>query len=323
MEQTATDTGTWITGWDEALARAEGHVLQGTAWGAVQEALGYPATFLSGTGWHGLGVIQRRPLFGYGYFPYGPVIDDGADIGTMARELQSWGRAEGLAFVRIEPFGCLPERLKGCTLLRKGRDIQPPYTWRLDLRPSEEVLRGALRTRLRGYINTAAKRGITIRATTADEDLETFVSLLEKTAENRFATHGTKYYRTVLRELALRGAGQMRFAEHGGAPIAAILSFDSTTVRYYAHVAVDDAANRTLKASGPLAWEDILDAKRSGKLWYDFWGVLPEEVPGHPWNGFTAFKKSFGGELVASAGSWEIPVSPVRHRVARGIAKVR
>ncbi len=316
-------TGTWISEWDVALGSAEGHFLQGTPWAAVQQALGYPATFLSGTGWHGLGVIQRRPLFGYGYFPYGPVLGGDTDIRSMAEEIRSWGRDEGLAFVRIEPFGCPPERLDGCSLLRKGRDIQPPYTWRLDLRHSEDELRAALRTRLRGYINSAEKRGITMRTTTADADLDTFVVLLEKTAEHRFETHGSRYYRTVLQELALRGAGQLRLAEHDGKPVAAILSFDSPTVRYYAHVAVDDEANRALKASGPLAWADILDAKRSGRKWYDFWGVLPEETPGHPWNGFTSFKKSFGGELVASAGSWEIPIAPLRHRMARGLARVR
>ncbi|MGC8460312.1 MAG: lipid II:glycine glycyltransferase FemX [Candidatus Dormibacteria bacterium] len=323
MEHTATGTGTWIRSWDEALGNAEGHVLQGTAWAAVQRALGFSVTVLSGTGWHGLGVILRRPLFGYGYFPYGPVLDKETNIEAMANEIRSWGNDEGLAFVRIEPFQCPPERLMGCSLLRKGRDIQPPFTWRLDLRSSEEELRAALRTRLRGYINSAEKRGITMRTTTDSSDLETFVSLLEKTAENRFSTHGVQYYRTVLRELAIRGAGQIRFAEHEGRPVAAILSFDSPTVRYYAHVAVDDAANRTLKASGPLAWEDILDAKRSGKSWYDFWGVIPEDTPGHPWNGFSAFKKSFGGQLVVSAGSWEIPVAPLRHRIARGLAKVR
>jgi vancomycin resistance protein VanK len=58
----------------------------------------------------------------------------------------------------------------------------------------------------------------------------------------------------------------------------------------------------------------ILEARAEGRRHFDFWGVLPADRPGHPWAGLSQFKKSFGGRLVPRAGTWELPVHPLRYR---------
>lgn len=302
--------------WDAAIQAHGGHFLQSAAWLAVQQRLGYDAACLEGSGWRGLGVLLRRRVGAYAYFPYGPVLERPDAGPAMIAELAQWAKSEKISFCRIEPEGMTEQACASHPRLAATRDIQPRATWTIDLRCSTDDLKAGLRTRLRGYVNTGEKRGLSLRTGTID-DLDTFSSLLEKTAENRFDTHGRAYYATVYQTLAERGAGSLTFADHDGIPVAAVMSFDSPATRYYAHVAVDEERNRSLHASAWLAWRLILDAKETGRTAYDFWGVLAEEIPGHPWNGFTTFKKSFGGSLVRRSGTWDLPVSAIGYSTNR------
>jgi lipid II:glycine glycyltransferase (peptidoglycan interpeptide bridge formation enzyme) len=72
----------------------------------------------------------------------------------------------------------------------------------------------------------------------------------------------------------------------------------------------------------------ILDARESGAHRFDFWGIAPPreaaaEASPHAWDGFTQFKRSFGGEAVERAGTWDFGVRSLRHRLYRTALRLR
>jgi lipid II:glycine glycyltransferase (peptidoglycan interpeptide bridge formation enzyme) len=55
-----------------------------------------------------------------------------------------------------------------------------------------------------------------------------------------------------------------------------------------------------------LQWESIKRAKEAGKEIYDFWGIAPEDGSKPKWEGFSRFKKSFGGRAIISSGAYDL-----------------
>ena len=92
-------------------------------------------------------------------------------------------------------------------------------------------------------------------------------------------------------------------------------------VRYYAHAATDEE-HRKLMAGTIILIQMIVDAKESGMETYDFWGITTSEDPKHPWYGFTQYKKSFGGEQVDYAGTWDLPVKKARYSLYKIVRKI-
>ena len=57
-------------------------------------------------------------------------------------------------------------------------------------------------------------------------------------------------------------------------------------------------------------------AKQNGKKYFDFWGIAPEGAPAnHPWVGFTNFKKTFAGQEIDYAGTYDIILNPTKYRL--------
>jgi lipid II:glycine glycyltransferase (peptidoglycan interpeptide bridge formation enzyme) len=67
----------------------------------------------------------------------------------------------------------------------------------------------------------------------------------------------------------------------------------------------------------------IIDAKEDGKKYFDFWGIAPEGAENHPWAGLTAYKKSFGGEVVSSLGTYDIVINKTKYRLYNTYKKLR
>jgi lipid II:glycine glycyltransferase (peptidoglycan interpeptide bridge formation enzyme) len=57
-------------------------------------------------------------------------------------------------------------------------------------------------------------------------------------------------------------------------------------------------------------------ARQRGVVHHDLWGIAPAGAgPEHPWHGVGLFKKGFGGEEIAWAGSWDLIVDPALYRL--------
>ncbi len=77
-------------------------------------------------------------------------------------------------------------------------------------------------------------------------------------------------------------------------------------------------------ASYALQWAMMRLARDRGVTHHDLWGVAPAGAgPDHAWHGVGLFKKGFGGEEVAWAGSWDLVVDPVLYRLRTATGMLR
>jgi Acetyltransferase (GNAT) domain len=314
--------------WDSALQRMGGHFLQSTLWQRVQTALGHDVIWARDERWMWAGAIRAGHFPRYVYLPHGPTADWADGMTTALADAVDAARARSLDFVRAEPAGAdaLPALVASGAY--PSRSIQPRWTWILDLTPDQAALRRGLSSGHRGAINAAERRGLTFRSSTDPDDIEIFLSLQERTAAaGRFRGQEQSYHRAVARTLMPENAAALYIADAAGAPVAAALCFDFSGTRYYAHAVSDPDAGRRLQAAAPLVWRMILDARSAGTRRFDFWGVSPggQVAPGapHPWDGFSQFKRSFGGEAVERAGTWDLGARSLRHSLYRAAVRLR
>lgn len=304
--------------WDAGLLAVGGHVLQSSAWLHVQRALGYAVLQARGDGWQWAGAIRPGRFPRYLYTPYGPA----SRVRTAAalQAVADAAAAAGLDLVRVEPTGEDASGALRALRARPSRSIQPRHTWVLDIGADVDVLRRGLEAGHRSRINAAGRRGLTIQVTSDPASVDVFLDL-QRLAAHRTGYRGQtpRYHRTVARELMPRGVARMYIAQAAGRPVAASMTFDFGDTRYYAYSASDPDLGRRLGAGPPLLWRMILDARDRGATLFDFWGVLPESRPGHPWDGFSRFKKAFGGRLVEHAGTWDLPLRPLRTFLYRSL----
>jgi lipid II:glycine glycyltransferase (peptidoglycan interpeptide bridge formation enzyme) len=109
------------------------------------------------------------------------------------------------------------------------------------------------------------------------------------------------------------GAAKLFLAEYEDKAVSVSIALDYEGTRGYAHTGNDPEA-RKLRATAPLVWAMMLDAKEHGLARFDLWGIAPEGAPaGHPWAGFTEFKRAFGGTEIAYNGTWELPLKKAKY----------
>jgi hypothetical protein len=320
----AANAGVADAEWDSALQRMGGHFLQSTLWQRVQAALGHDVIHSRDARWMWAGAIRSGHFPRYVYLPHGPTALSVPAMSAALDDAVSSARRRSLDFVRCEPAGEAALDALQTVDATPSRAIQPRWTWVLDLEPDEAGLRHGLSAGHRGAINAASRRGLTVRSSTDPGDIEVFVRLQETTAAaGRYRGQAQSYHRVVASTLMPEGAAALYIAEAAGSPVAAALCFDFSGTRYYAHAVSDPDAGRRLQAAAPIVWRMILDARAAGKQRFDFWGITPGGTPGHPWEGFSQFKRSFGGEAVERAGTWDISVRSIRHRLYRAAVRLR
>jgi Acetyltransferase (GNAT) domain len=299
--------------WDATLHAMGGHFLQSTAWMHVQAALGYQVTWRRGPDWQWSGAVRGGRFPRYLYAPYGPAA--ASDTAAALQDVAAASRSLALDFARVEPAAGALTALASMGA-RRAAQVQPRWTWVLDLRADVDTLRAGLERGHRSRINAAPRRGIRVYRTANPADIEIFLSL-QRSARPARSFHGQpeSYHRTVAQTLMPLGAAALYVAEAEGQALAASICFDFGPTRYYAHATSDSEVGRRLGAGPPLLWQMILDAKERGCTTFDFWGVTAGDDPSHPWAGFSRFKKAFGGRLLERAGTWELPLRPLRYRL--------
>ena len=315
--------------WDSALQHMGGHFLQSTLWQRVQAALGHDVIWARDEQWMWAGAIRAGRFPRYVYLPHGPSARSSAAMTSALAHAASAARERVLDFVRCEPAGMTALPALIASGAHPSKPIQPQWTWVLDLTPDEAALRSGLSAGHRGAINAASRRGLTFHVSADPADIEVFLRLQERTAAaGRFRGQEQSYHRAVARTLMPSRAAALYFAEAAGEAVAAALCFDFAGVRYYAHAVSDPQVGRKLQAAAPLVWQMILDARAAGSHCFDFWGIKPEDASAagsasHPWDGFSKFKRAFGGAAVERVGTWDIGVRAWRYRLYRGAVRVR
>ncbi len=293
------------------------HFLQSHLW-EDYEYLENQTTFrLKGNGFSAMAVLERTLLGNYLFCPYGPTVSakNPTELRRNFRKalsaLTNLAKEQNAFFVRLEPpFADIKSReLKKEFHLKKSHDIDPAHTWVLDLTQSETKIFADMEKEKGRLWRNCYKKGITIRQTKNPAEIDILTRLLKQVGNQN---HFIPQKQTHLQNQMCAGFATLYIAELNGSPIAAALVYDYNGVRYYAHAAAD-YEHRKLAAGSILLVQMIVDAKRAGMQSFDFWGITTSDNPNHPWYGFTQFKKSFGGQQVDYAGTWDLPTQSLRY----------
>ena len=300
--------------------------LQSPAWAHCQTALGKRVQQLSGPGWRASCIVESRRLGRYLYVPYGPVCDDADALPAALEAVTAFARECSAWWVRVEPrphavaSGEQPlaepwgERLAHLGFSRAGHDHQPAHSRLIDLTQDEDAILADMTGSIRTIHRNHAKKGLEVRASRRPEDVAVLTRFLDDAARVKsIRARSHDYLTKVATSLMPEGAATLYSTWKDDEPLCATLVYDSPEQRLFAHAAMP-VQHRKLRPNQPLITAALLDARRAGQLTADLFGLAPPDEPAHPWAGFSAFKRSFGGQDVAYPGTWERDLLPGARR---------
>ena len=303
------------------MDRMNGHFLQSEEWEKYQKLEGKKTFRVSGADFSGMAILNKTPIGNYLYLPYGPVLESEKALYNALEALKKVAEKQNAYVIRIEPTMALEASKIASTAKKlglsskKSHDLDPRYTWMLDLDvPEEELLGGIEKTKVRNW-RTREKKEISIRTTRKPGEIKILMKFLAEIGEkDDFTPQSEEHLKNQLKS-GFATLYVCEVLEDGKkVPIGASLVYDSLDTRFYAHAATD-SEHRKLRAGNILLVQMILDAKETGKKYFDFWGITKSEDPKHPWYGFTQYKMSFGGREVEYSGTYDIILSPVKYRL--------
>ena len=245
------------------------------------------------------------------YAPRGPVCDD--PDSPALRELLRFARREarrrGGFLIRAEPNVPQDDIRWPAALRREGfrpttHTIYLRGAWVTDLRLSEEQILANMMTTWRQNIRAGARKGVTVRIGSGEDDLDAFYRLLAETGKrDSFYVYPKSLFRDMLahysKERAERdGTAEMALllAEHEGVAIAASTVAVLGAWSWNLHSGSSGTpAHRKLRPNYLLQWECMRWAIKQGADFYD-WRTIPDELkPGEELYGVYEFKRGFGG----------------------------
>lgn len=202
--------------------------------------------------------------------------------------------------------------------LRKAHaHYQPDTTLIIDLTKSEDEILAQMKQKGRYNIRLAEKKGVQIHES---NDASEFYKILQQTTQrDNFKGHNKEFYQKMI---DMVDGAKLYYAQYGGKIIAGLIAtFYKDTATYYYGASSNE--HRNVMAPYLLQWHVILKAKSHGCKFYDFLGIAPEGTKNHPWEGVTAFKRKFGGEIYEYAEAKELVFKPFWYWVLRLVKWIR
>jgi peptidoglycan pentaglycine glycine transferase (the first glycine) len=301
-------------------------VSQNPASGFMQSFFWTNFTNLLGWPTYKIGIFDNEQLIGgavitkfkmdndrnYLYIPEGPVIpynspeSDKIFDGLIA-EVDKIADLKGenlTSHLRIDPkLITLPSFFK--RFQKAPIDLEPLRTLMIDLFLSEEQILTQMKPKGRYNIKVAQRYGLKVVSTDLRSGLKDFLKFYHQTVDRKqFEGKDEKYFN----DLAVAADAEMTkmfFVKDNEEILAvAIIIFYGKTVTFLFGASSD--LNREKMAPYLLHWEIICQAKEMGFGEYDFYGIVPDENDlDHPWQGFTTFKKKFGGKEIKNIGAYD------------------
>ena len=249
-----------------------------------------------------LKIEARRGSFLF--CPHGPIFAEGCNkkdvLDFLLAELKIIATKEKCAFIRISPLVTETKEHNELFLTVGFREApihmqHPELNWILDVRPTEEELLKNMRKTTRYCIKKAEKDGVEIMVSADSADLEKFWGVYEETFQRQnFTPFSKKFLATQFETFAQDQQILFFFAKYNEEIIAtAIIVFYGNSAFYHHGASISKYAK--LNAPYLLQWKVIQEAKKRGVENYNFWGIVEDDKPNHPWAGLSLFKKGFGG----------------------------
>ena len=315
--------------WNQFVIQNSGSFLQSFDWGEFQQSLGRKIWPIELKEELKALVIKHNLPFkkSYLYCPRGPVIlsetkNPAEDQNNLLKEVKGIAKEENAIFFKIEPARDKTKdsswsSLQGLSLATK--QIQPPETLILDITKPAEKLLEQMHQKTRYNIRLAQRKGVKVKPLLESDpnEINTFLNLLEETAKrDKFRPHPQEYYQKMLEVLGPRGMMKLFLAKHQSQIIAANLVCFFGQTATYLHGA-SDYNSRQLMASHLLQWQAILEAKKLGFKYYDFWGIDEKK-----WPGLTRFKKGFGGQEITYPSTFDLVFQPLWYQTYNLVRRV-
>ena len=329
--------------WDSAIASLPGvHILQSWEWGECKSRFGWSAERLiwENTSTAAAQILRRTVRVGpvsavLVYVPKGPLLhwEDPAARDLVLSNLEASARRERAIQIKIDPDLVLGRGVPGSAqdtpvssgveitqaLVRRGWRFSPEQvqfrnTVMLDLRPDENALLAAMKSKTRYNIRLARRHGVSIREG-SEEDLPLLYRMYAETADrDSFVIRSEEYYRDIWGSMMHSGRAQPLIAEVEDLPVAALILFHFADRGWYMY-GMSRALHREKMPNHLLQWETVRWLKNRGYTFYDMWGAPDEFSDSDPMRGVFQFKMGFGGEVIRSLGAWDFAPSPLRYTV--------
>ena len=249
-----------------------------------------------------------------------------------------------------------------------SKSYLPQHTIKVDLSLSEEEILGQMKRKGRYNIQVAKKAGVVVEHFTgwneqgsrteertgkpAAQALEEFYSVLKETGgRDGFGIHPKAYYEKMLSSLGdkahlyvARLSESSQGVEANKVIAGMIVIYSETEAVYYYGASSNE--HRNVMAPYLLQWSAMTDAKKVGKIWYDFMGVaepqaelLEQGVDANkgegtlsrgvefnkkdPLYGVTEFKQKFGGQVFVFEKPIDVVLSAFWYRIVKLVKRLR
>lgn len=349
-EATADDRGDW----DAFVASCrEADVLQSWAWG--EAGAGEPGEHWSrlmvvdaGGRIRGAAqVLDRRTAFGRTilYVPHGPIWDraapDAAEVlARLLIGLRAHGRSRRGVVLKLDPRASDDATVTAAVrraLLSGGvqlaaHDLQAPTTRILDLAQSDDPVDGWSKD-ARAEARRADREGasVTVDRIADPSELDAFHQLLAETAERGgFRARSRAFLGALAHQAAASGDWFMAMARHEGSPLAGAVAPRTGDRAFYLYAA-STRDQELVRKRGPYAAMAALQRAHAeaGTRSLDLWGVREpdDDSVDQSWEGFSLFKRRFGGLPVRHPGTFDLVIDPAWNRIremwerARGLVR--
>jgi lipid II:glycine glycyltransferase (peptidoglycan interpeptide bridge formation enzyme) len=348
--------------WDGFLSRrSEADVLQSWAWGEAAAMGKERVVRLLASDGDGtvvgvaLALVRSAPLGrSVIYVPHGPVWDrDRPDadeiLAALVNGLRERAHQERAIVIKIDPAAerrvssaaadddrvaepGVARKLAALGLRSARFDLQARSTLILDLVPDPDGVKASWAWYARNRFKRSQRAGVeaeVVRSADAT-GVDTLSQLLAATAERGgFRARGPRFLQRLADELAPDGGWYLSVARLEGRPVAAMLGARLGPQAFYLYggTARDEVAQKAhvgYAAMGTL----MIELARDGVERFDLWGVYDERDAGADpsWQGFTRFKRQFGGRALRHPGTFDLVVDPpwfaVREWRERAVAAV-
>jgi peptidoglycan pentaglycine glycine transferase (the first glycine) len=185
-------------------------------------------------------------------------------------------------------------------------DQQPIRTLIINLTLSENELLRQMKPKCRYNIKVAQKRGVVISKTNLPTGIHDFLTLYKPFVRRRgIDTKRDDYFICLSDILPIVEECAVYFATLGNTIVstAIVLYYGNTATFLYG---ASSEHERNSMASYLMQWHIMQDAKKSGFPIYDFYSLAPgENTLNHPWEGFSVFKRKFGGAEKNYIGAYD------------------
>jgi lipid II:glycine glycyltransferase (peptidoglycan interpeptide bridge formation enzyme) len=255
----------------------------------------------------------------YWYAAYGPIVKDADEniLECIEKEFRARLVGDDVVFARLDFSPSLSQELSigaksiftpATKASSFGSYFQPRHEWYTDISKSADEILVAMHQKTRYSVRYAEKKGIKIEVVEGVElpqHLARFVELMRDTARrNKFSLHDDAYYKCFFEEIAKRNNGFLVEASLEGELLAIHFVVVEGAVAHYVFGASSDS-RKELCAPYLAHFAGMIEGKKRGAIAYNFGGISNGDEASH-WQSITAFKKRFGGRIVAHGGYYDI-----------------